>query len=99
MAIFKNSLISSFKKLALRNVSFAIYDHLTGRSLFSFQRTNTLFISLWLNDPESDLTILRNIIASFIFQLVICFVHRIPYLSAAELEYTMIVCTVATGII
>ncbi|MBP3966903.1 hypothetical protein, partial [Paenibacillus lignilyticus] len=30
-----------FKKLALRNVRFAIYDHLTGRSLFSFQRTNT----------------------------------------------------------
>ncbi|MBP3965938.1 hypothetical protein, partial [Paenibacillus lignilyticus] len=41
LAIFKNSLGSSFKKLALRNVRFAIYDHLTGRSLFSFQRTNT----------------------------------------------------------
>ncbi|MBP3966197.1 hypothetical protein, partial [Paenibacillus lignilyticus] len=66
LAIFKNSLGSSFKKLALRNVRFAIYDHLTGRSLFSFQRTNFMF---WFVDPESDDNIFRNMIASFIFNL------------------------------
>ncbi|MBP3966809.1 hypothetical protein, partial [Paenibacillus lignilyticus] len=87
---------SSFKKLALRNVRFAIYDHLTGRSLFSFQRTNFMF---WFVDPELDISTFRNIIASFIFQLVFVSSTASLYLSAAELEYTMIVYGVATGII
>ncbi|SDX99456.1 hypothetical protein SAMN05518855_10362 [Paenibacillus sp. CF384] len=89
-----NSLVSSFKKLALRNVNFAIYNHLTGRSLFSFQRTNTCllisFISFRLmtgirsyHDSKHD--------CKLYFSTCFCLDHRFQVdVSEAEIEYIMV---------
>ncbi|WP_218163202.1 hypothetical protein, partial [Paenibacillus sp. BC26] len=66
-----------------------IYNHLTGRSLFSFQRTNTWFISFRLmtgirsyHDSKHD--------CKLYFSACFRFDHRIQVdVSEAEIEYTM----------